>query len=69
MRGLILETLLSGVFPIKDEDNYTTLLELSYGECTKFYMKPLKKCNQELLLLQANTIHPIGFLLKKNGWR
>ena len=56
------DIILQRVFPITDEDDYSTLLEKSYLECSSILYDAIKTIQRfEVKAIKQSTIHPIGF--------
>lgn len=50
------------VFPINDEDNYSTLLETSYIQCANILYNTISKFQKdEITVIKQKDIHPLGF--------
>jgi len=63
------DIILQRVFPITDEDNYSTLLEKSYLECSSILYDAIKTIQRfEVKAIKQSTIHPIGFYCGKRGY-
>jgi methionyl-tRNA formyltransferase len=56
------DIILQRCFPITDEDNYETLLEIAYKECAKILYDSIKKIQiNDFERIKQITIDPIGF--------
>jgi methionyl-tRNA formyltransferase len=62
------DIILQRVFPITDNDNYNTLLEIAYDECANILYDSIKKIQANAIQpIKQNTIHPVGFYCGKRG--
>jgi methionyl-tRNA formyltransferase len=62
------DIILQRAFPISDEDDYSTLLEVAYIECANILYDAIKLIqNNEVKRINQNTIHPFGFYCGKRG--
>jgi len=55
-------------FPIKDSDDYSSLLEISYHECSTILydsIKEIQSGNSQRIM--QNKIHPVGFYCGRRG--
>jgi methionyl-tRNA formyltransferase len=56
------DIIMQRVFPISDEDNYSTLLEKSYDECANILYDSIKLIqNGEVKAVKQTSLHPVGF--------
>ncbi len=55
-------------YPITDDDDYNSLLEIAYVECASILYKAIKEIQNETSerILQ-NTVHPVGFYCGRRG--
>jgi methionyl-tRNA formyltransferase len=62
------DIILQRVFPISDEDDYSTLLDVAYIECANILYDAIKQIqNNEVDTISQKTIHPVGFYCGKRG--
>jgi methionyl-tRNA formyltransferase len=62
------DIILQRVFPITDDDNYKTLLEVAYIECADILYDAIKLIqNNQVIPTKQESIHPIGFYCGKRG--
>ena len=62
------DILLQRCFPITDEDNYSTLLQVSFKECSDILYDAIKLIqNGEKIRIKQETIHPVGFYCGRRG--
>jgi methionyl-tRNA formyltransferase len=55
-------------FPITDEDNYSSLLQIAYRECAHILYDSIKLIqNNQVNSVIQNTIHPVGCYCGKRG--
>lgn len=55
-------------YPISDNDDYKSLLEIAYVECASILYKAIKEIQEGNSLRTAqNTIHPVGFYCGRRG--
>lgn len=60
--------ILQRTFPISDNDNYSTLLEVAYKECAKILYDSIKLIQRgEVKRIAQESIHPVGFYCGKRG--
>ncbi|MHA8057408.1 methionyl-tRNA formyltransferase [Aquirufa nivalisilvae] len=56
------DIILQRCFPISDEDNYESLLQISYKECATILFDSIKKIQSNVFeRIKQNSIHPVGF--------
>ena len=55
-------------FPITDEDNYNSLLQIAYLECASILYDSIKEIQVgKSVRIHQNSIHPIGFYCGRRG--
>lgn len=55
-------------YPITEEDDYGTLLEVAYVECAKLLYEAIKQIQDvSFERVKQNTIHPVGFYCGRRG--
>lgn len=60
------DIILQRAFPISDEDDYNTLLEVAYIECANILYDAIKQIqNNKVESISQNTIHSVGFYCGK----
>ena len=62
------DIILQRCFPITDQDNYSTLLKVSYKECADILYDAIKHIqNGDSQRIRQETIHPVGFYCGRRG--
>ena len=60
------DIIMQKVYPITDNDNYKTLLELAYVECADILYDTIKKIQEnKYLTIKQKDIHPVGLYCGK----
>ncbi|AUC14163.1 formyl transferase [Tenacibaculum sp. SZ-18] len=56
------------IYPIKEEDNYQTLLNIAYSECANILFDAIKEIQLGTAKrIKQNTIHSVGFYCGRRG--
>lgn len=62
------DIILQRTFPISNNDNYKTLLEVAFTECANILYDSIKKVQKgNFIALKQNDIHPVGFYCGVRG--
>ncbi|WP_299519981.1 formyltransferase family protein [Winogradskyella sp.] len=62
------DIILQEIFPITDDDDYSTLLEIAYLECSELLFKALVQIVKNTCQrLSQKEIHPVGFYCGRRG--
>jgi methionyl-tRNA formyltransferase len=62
------DIILQREFPISDKDNYGSLLQIAYKECSNILYDSIKMIqNNQVQAIKQNTIHPVGSYCGRRG--
>ena len=62
------DIIMQHTYPITDDDDYNSLLEIAYVECASILYKAIKEIqNGTSERILQNTVHPVGFYCGRRG--